>query len=382
MTTAVPVGSLLDAGVAVAGVAIVAFLAAAVLAAIYRWYARGPVPRGIPTLVSLSLVAGYLNARTALGAVVQGQTDVLAPTVAAFNLVALAASGLAATVGRRSGDHLAASVFDVRSVGSVDGDLSRIVRAVGRVTTVTLPETVEDIDGYDPVSAETREALAGRTLTFPRGLTVAEVRDRLIGRLKEEFEVGYVDVELDDSGTVAYLAVGARVAGIGPTLPPGTAAVAVRADPPNAASPGDVVQLWIGGDAPQRVTLAEIRAIAGDVVTLALDESDAPAVAGGEYRLVTLPSEVEPEREFAGLLRAAAETMDTVTAGESLAGLPVGALDLSVAAVRSTDGPVEAIPKRSREIRAGDTLFVVGRPDAIRRLHAEAADGSGVVQSA
>jgi hypothetical protein len=42
--------------------------------------------------------------------------------------------------------------------------------------------------------------------------------------------------------------------------------------------------------------------------------------------------------------------------------------DVTVTAVKPENRPAVAVPVRSRSIAAGDTLSVVGRPDALRRL--------------
>jgi len=120
---------------------------------------------------------------------------------------------------------------------------------------------------------------------------------------------------------------------------------------------------------PERAGAAEIRAVVGDTVTLAVDAHE----AGGDYRLVTLPAEPRPEQTFAGILRAADETTGAVrvAADSPLAGTAIGALDATVVALRPADGRVEAIPSGTRPI-GGDTLYVVASPEAIRRLDADA----------
>lgn len=361
------------------GLAAVAGLVAAGAAVVYRWYARVAVPPGVTLLVGLSAVALYLNAKAALGDLIQGETAVLAPSVAAFNSVALLVAAAAAPVGRRLGDRVATDLFAVAGVDALGGDVSDLVQAVGRTVAVSLPDEIEDVEGHDPVPEETRTALAGHTFLFPRGLTVAALRERLVARIKDDYDVGYVDVELTADGAVTRLALGARFAGLGPTLAPGAAVVAVTADPPNDASPGDLVQVFepsaSAADAPERVATAELRATAGDVVTLAVDEEDARTLAGGGYRLVTLPTQPRPEREFASLLRAADETMGAVVVGGALVGVPVGALDATVVALRS-EGTVVSAPSRGRVLDAGDTLYVVARPETVRRLEAAAGDAS------
>jgi hypothetical protein len=225
------------------------------------------------------------------------------------------------------------------------------------------------------MSEETKSDLAGKSFVFPRGLTVDELRERLITRLREDHGVGHVGIDITRDGTVEYLALGKRAAGLGPTLAPGTAATAITADPPNAASAGDTVQVWSTGAERRRLLTAELRAAVDDVVTLATDLADADRLDPDErYRLVTLPAEARVDREFASLLRNADETMDVVTVAEMspLAGAPVGSLDLAVIARRPAGGSIEAIPPRSTVISAGDRIYALGRPEALRRLQAAA----------
>lgn len=358
----------------VAGLGLLAGVTAGALAAVYRWYTHERAPLHAGLLVALAAIAGYLNVKTALGEVVAGQTAVFAPDVAAFNVAALVAGTIAAPVGVRVGDRVAVDLVTAAGAREVEAAVSPLVQVVGRVIAVTLPEEIEDVEGYDPVTEHTKAELAGTTLTFPRGLTVAELRERLVARLREDYEVGHVDVELTEDGEVSYLAVGNRLAGLGPTLAPGTAAVAVTADPANTASAGDVVQLWATGGEPEHVATAEIRAVAGDTVTLVADAEDADELAGGEYRLLTLPTQPRADQGFAALLRGAEETMGTVAVepGSPLCGLPLAALDATVTAVRAAGGGVEGVPPEGRRVAGGDTLYVVGRPEVIRRLETHA----------
>jgi hypothetical protein len=376
--------ALLRTAARVLAFALTSFLVAAVVAAGYRWYTRQRVPLGPPLIFGLAVVAVYLNTVGLFGDVLGAASAPLFRLDAVVvNVVSLGVATAAAPAGRVAGDRLATDVFAVAGARDIDAEVSRVVQSVGRVVSVDLPdpEDIGDIEGYDPVATETKAELGGQTLLFPRRLAVAELRDRLVTRIKEDYGVGHVDVELDDDGAVSYLAVGRRVAGIGPTLGPGAVAVAVRADPPADAGPGDVVQVWRTGPA-ERVCTAELRATAGDVVTLAVDDADAARLdASTTYRLVTLPADPGVEREFAGLLRAADETMGVVTVGEGseLVGEPLGSLDVTVVAVRPAADAVDAIPSRRRELGAGDVLYAVARPEAIRRL--ETAAGTPPVEA-
>jgi hypothetical protein len=361
-------GTLLRVGAQVVGLATLAGGLAAAVAFGYRWYVRDRVPRGLALLAGVAGVAVYLNTTAALGQAITGTADPTDVEVALFNIAAFATGTAGAALGRRLGDRVALAT--VAGGEAVDDSVGRLVRTVGRTITVDLPEELDDAVGYDPVPEGTKESLAGRTFVFPRRLTVSELRDRLVERLRTDYAVGHVDAELAADGTVEYLALGARPAGLGPTLPPATKAVAVRADPAFAASAGDTVQLW-AGNPPERVLTAELRGVSGDVATLAVDATDAPKVdPATRYRLVTLPVGNRPDREFASLLRAAHETFSSVTvgAGSPLDGLPVGALAPAVVAVKPEGGDAVPLPDRTHLLAPGETVFAIAGPELLRRL--------------
>jgi hypothetical protein len=364
----------------VAGLVLLSGVLATVFATVYRWYARAQIPDGVAVLLGVSGVALELNLTRALASVIGDSTEILTIDDAVFNLATLLLAVGAALVGRRFGDRLGESILVLLGARRVETDVSTIVRTVGRRTVVTLPEEVADMEGYDPVPAETKAKFAGETLVFPRRLTVENLQQRIEERIESDYGVGYVDVDLDETGSVSYLAVGSRQAGIGPTLPPETVAVAVHADPAFAASTGDVVQVYrTPPEGPERVTGAEVRGVTDDVVTLAVDAAEADGLDDQtRYRLVTMPVEPRVDREFASLLRAADETMGVVTVAEagSLVGVPIGALDVAVVAVRPADSPVEAIPSRDRTLAPGETVFAVASPALLRRLEAAATGGT------
>jgi hypothetical protein len=393
------------------GTALLSGTVAAVAAILYRWYVHERVPRGAAVLAGLSAVALLLNTTAAFGQVLVGSGDPLSMEAVVFNTATFVLAGVAAPVGRFIGDRIAVDTVAFAGAAEVDAEVGRLVRTVGRVTTVELPaepDEVADMEGYEPVEEATKAALAGKTLLFPRRLTVGELREQFVTRLKAEYDVGHVDVEIQPDGVVSYLAVGRRATGLGHSLPPGSAAVAVVADPPPSASPGDLVQVWETGGAdstgdpdeaskraiesgdgvgvsdsgvnvsdpgvsvsdPRRVTTAEVRATAGDVVTLVVDAGIAPEIAGGSYRLVTLPAEPRPDREFARLLHAASATMAPVSIHpeSEAAGSTVGELPAAVVVLSPASGSLVPLPEANRPLEAGDTVYVIGQPDAIRRV--------------
>jgi hypothetical protein len=351
--------------------------AAGLVALVYRWYVRERVPTGLGVLFGLTVVSVSLIPAGALGAVISGGVEgeaVLDSSDVLRNLAAFALGAAGSSVGIRVGDAVGTDLFAATGGRTVDADVSEIVQTVGRVTTVKLPGEIDDIVGYDPMPDETKRSLENKRFLFPRRLTKNELRDRLVARLKTDYGVGHVDLELDDDGTVSYIGVGSRAAGIGPTLPPATNAVAVRADPANAASSGDLVQVW-DTDPFERVLTGELRGVADDVVTVAIDEADTPKLQPTErYKLVTLPVQERPDREFASLLRAADETMGTVTipSGSELVGTPVGELGVTVAAITRADDEPEPIPSRDRPLADGDVIYAIATPDALRRVETAA----------
>lgn len=356
----------------IAGLAGLASAVAVLVALLYRWYTHETAPEGITVLAGVGLIAIYLNTTTVLGQFIRGSGNLTLET-AMVNTVTFLVAAAAALIGRNIGDRLAREVSSLPGTGRLDTDVTQLVRAVGRVITVTLPptDTIEDIEGYDPVPHATKEEIGGKSLLFPRRLTIEELRNRIITRLKEDYGIGHVGIEITNTGEVEYLAVGSRASGIGPTLGPGTAAIAIHADPALATSTGDIVQVWRTKSEPERVVTGELRGSIDDIVTIAVDEEDAKALSPVErYRLVTLPADPRPDREFAALLRASDETMGVLTVhdGSQLVGQRLGDLSATVVAVHPADGSVEAIPRRDSTISPGDAVYVIGRPEVFRRL--------------
>lgn len=366
----------------VAGLGLVALVASAVAAVGYRWYFRAKIPTGLAALLGVGVVAVYLNTTDLLGTVIgtaPPTADPFATTTVVTNVLTLFVAFALTPVGVRVGEAAVRDVYAVSGARALDDEVGRFARSVGRVTTVELPagDDIEDMENYDPVDDEVKSTLGGKTLVFPDRLSVADLRGRFVTRLKEDYQVGYVDVDFDEDGEVRYLALGSRAAGIGPTLGPGTRAVAIEADPAHSASPGDVVQVWTDDEAPHRVLTAELRATAGDVVTLAADEADVDALDGETtYRLVTLPARPRTDREFATLLRAADETLGVVHVDTSspLVGTTLAGLDATVVAIRGADGSLDTLPSRSRTLAAAEDLYAVGRPETLRRLELRASE--------
>ncbi|MFW5918389.1 MAG: TrkA C-terminal domain-containing protein, partial [Haloferacaceae archaeon] len=83
--------------------------------------------------------------------------------------------------------------------------------------------------------------------------------------------------------------------------------------------------------------------------------------------------------EFASLLRSSDETMAVIEvgSGSELVGVTIDTIDAALVAVRPATGPIEPLPRRSRELAAGDTIYAIARPETLRQLEVRAsADAS------
>lgn len=389
-----------DAVIRILGFGLLAAGTTAIAAFVYRWYSGEEIPEGIAVLVGVTVVAVWLNTKSALGDAIIGETPLLDPGTAVYTVAAFAASAIAADGGRRLGDYLGRDVFAFATPRTMD-DVSQLVRTAGRTTTLELPSTIDDLEGYDPVDAATKADLEGESMLFPRGLSTEELRGRLTDRLKRDYGFEGVAVEFTEERTIGLLAVGSRRAGIGPTLAPGTVVLAIRADPAPEASPGDAVEVWTDdGPTGRRITTAELRGRAGDVATIAVDETDVDALdASGDspsgddatrvdpssgdtvstgddvtvgngdshsFRLVTLPGSPGVTRAFVSQLRTAEEVVSRVAveADGPFDGVTVESLPAVVVAI-DRGGSIHALPDDATRLESGDVAYVLGRPAAL-----------------
>ena len=345
------------------GLAALSGVVAAGVAVGWRWYTRERLPGRLAVLVGLSAVALVLNSVVALSQFIDVGPDPLSVTRALLTVGTFVAAGVTALAGRGLGDRFAENSTALVGARDIDGDVSPLVTTVGRLIAVDLPAPIEDAAGYEPISEERKATLAGKTLLFPRGLTVAELERRVETRLREDYGVGHTDVSMEQDGTITHLAVGRHASGLGARLPAGTVAVAVRADPALEAGPGDRVAIWSDEGEPSRVCTGEIRGVSGDVVSVAVEDQWAPRLtSGGSYRLVTLPRGERADRELATLFERAGWRLDVRRVGEHTERRSVGSIGGSVLAVEDGGG-IELAPPSDRALEPDDRLYVIERAE-------------------
>lgn len=364
------------------GFGVLAAVAALVVAAAYRWYSGRVAPVGVAVLVGLAVVGTWLNTAGIRSATIIDETPLVHHATAVYFLGAVLAGGVAADAGRRVGDHLACEIFGIDTLDAT-GEAASIVRAGRRSVALELPETIEDASGYPPLENSVKRDLEGRTMLFPDRLAEGELESRLRDRLERAYGVGYATADVEPDGTVERLAVGGKQSGLGRTLPSGSVAVAIRADPPDDASVGDPVEVW--DDSSRLVATGTLRATAGDVVTLVVDREDATAFDGGpgsRYRLVTRPESPTAVPAVVAALRGADETVvaASVESASTLEREFVDWIPGSVLAVvrgteagDSSDREIVPFPDADVTLAAGDVLYVLGTPTELRELRS--ADG-------
>lgn len=358
------------AAIGLGGAALLGGLAAIAAAVGYRRAGTGPLPLGIAVLLGAGAAAAPSTARLVTAGRVFTDVPTVASGTAAYLLAAVVVAGVAGAGGRRLGDHAARELFGVTPVAG-DGELAALLRAGGLSVAVTLPETIEDSPDHPPVDAATRNALAGRTLLFPHRLSSEQLRERLVARLERDFGVGHVAVGMDAAGRVERLAVGGRQGGLATTLPPETAAVAVRASPPSTVGLGDPVELWTADDG-WFVAAGTLRASTADVATVVLPVDDARAIEpDSDYRLGARSEPSTDRDELVAALRAADVTVAAlaVEAGGPLDGEFVDWLPAPVV-VLARDGAKAplAFPDGRETLRDSDTAYVLADPATLREL--------------
>jgi len=360
------------------GFALFASVTAMGAAFVYRGYSTRRLPLGVGVLLGLAFVTVVMNVGAVTQPTIISDTPKLHYATASYFFGVYVAGTVTAEAGRRIGDHFARDVFGVETVEG-GGEVARLVQSAGLVVAVEVPDDVDDLDGYPPVDDETRRRLEGRTLLFPRRLTDEELESRLVARLKRDFDVSHVHVDYTD-GEIASLAVGRRPAGLGPSLPPQTVAVALQGDPAPDASTGDPVEVWTDEDGASRLlATGTFRARVGDCATVTVSEDDADVFDPSEtYRIVTRPDTANDVHELLATLGQGAETVTTATVteddplrGEFVAWLPVSVL------VVDRDGEVIPFPADNETLDVGDEVYVIGTPAGLHALaEYEAQSGS------
>ena len=298
---------------------------------------------------------------------------------------------------------------------TLSADVVEFVGGRGRVR-VGVDGEVSDMEGYPPLPAETRRAIAEGEWTFPADLPLSELETRFAERVKTEFGLADVSVRIDETARATVTAA-PPTGGLSKRVPKGKRAVSVPALVPTGLARGDVVRI-VTADLTVEGTLMAANseggpttaatAAAGDDTARADGGEQAPVsasprpftTAGGEGRVTVAVDRAAAvdllragrgrvlvcsrgtrrEFELTALLRRAGKRFRkvSVVAGGALDGHTIGERsvretdDVAILAARH-DAEWTVAPTGSQSLSAGDELFVVGTREALDRFAGVAA---------
>lgn len=198
-----------------------------------------------------------------------------------------------------------ASIVIVWSVGAGDKMAEKIPKGreplfhvlkgkKSKYITIKLPNKrlIYDISGKPRVLDELKNELSEREFVLPYDLPIEEMINKIRRRLVSDWGVGDVELELDETGKVVYLAVSAKDYGISGTIPKGSIAVPVKCNMiPSGLSSGDIVRIYLKGK--EVIDKVEVKGVSKEdkVVTVIVDPSSFEKIAEKEAQLiVALPS--------------------------------------------------------------------------------------------
>ena len=331
--------------------------------------------------------------------------------------VAQSASGMAAFLivlmlslwAHSQGDKLGAAVprqFTLTGLHQVglSADILERVDSYGQIRIKPIG-AIEDIEGYPPLTEETRASIRADSWKFPADLSIAELETRLTEKLIDEYDLSEVVISINADGLADISAApgtaglsrrvpsGKRAASIGTLLPTGLAiGDRVRVDLPDGPIRGEVVSARTAGTESSSTTVetagrepksdggtAEKPARAPTTdggegsVTVALSTDDARRLVREDFAKIVVQSRGKSrDYEALDVLQRDGNQFELVTVrdGGPFDGVTIGEsairdrFGVAILAIRRRSERIVA-PRGSRRLEAGDELIITGKPDAI-----------------
>lgn len=284
---------------------------------------------------------------------------------------------------------------------TLSADVVDLVGGRGQVR-VDVAEPVEDMEGHPPLSDTDRSGIAGFQASLPADLPMSELETRFADQLRGEFDLGDVEVTIDERG-IANVAAAPAVSGVSKRVSSGERAVSIRALLPTGLDRGDDVTVY-----------TEDVAVSGTVVSVGVEGSQSSdqqpstdtspgessstlitrrsGTSGGWGRLTVAVDRTEAEQllrasegrivvgsrgtgrefELASLLRRGGGRIRRLTVADSssMADRTLGEADVraefgvTVLAILHDD-EWQVAPGGRTVIGAGDDIFVAGPRDAV-----------------
>jgi Trk K+ transport system NAD-binding subunit len=279
---------------------------------------------------------------------------------------------------------------------TLSSDVVDLVGSRGEVRVEVIGEVI-DMEGYPPLSEETRTAIKTGEWRLPADLPISELETRFADRLKTELDLADVSVSIDERGRATVIAA-PPLSGISKRVPTGKRAVSLDVLVPTGVARGDEVLVVADGLSVEGTVVAarsgtkkeELKTDGGTEevtppvnaptttggdgrVTVAVARSDAEKLLSAQRpKIVVTARGTRREFELISLLRQAGKRFRKLSVkptsslvGSTLAGANVrDNHDVAVLAVKRPDGWLVA-PRGVTELSAGDELFVVGTREAL-----------------
>lgn len=326
--------------------------------------------------------------------------SILADPNAPRIVTAILVVGMLALYSHSKGDQMAAefprrlSLSQLRD-RTLSADLAEFVSG-GEEVRIRVTGGVSDMDGYPPLPEAVRASLGNAELKLPADLRLAELERRVEDRLRTEYDLGDVEVTIDERGRATVVAAPAlsglskrvdhdrhavSISGLVPTgLVHGDEVTVVT---PDAQVRGVVVSARTGTSGAGTPAVESLPATGEETavpvrkptttggegqVTVAVERTDVgPLLAAETAKVVVEPRGTRREYEVISMLRRAGNRFrrGTVDSESPLAGTRLGSLDtrnaygISVLAVRKDTG-WQVAPGGDTTLEAGDELFAVG----------------------
>ena len=283
--------------------------------------------------------------------------------------------------------------------GTLSSDVVDLVGSRGEVRIEVVGEVI-DMEGYPPLSEETRTEIKTREWRLPADLPISELETRFEERLRTELDLSDLSVSIDERGKATVIAA-PPLSGVSKRVPEGRRAVSIDTFVPTGLARGDEVLVIADGTEIAGTVIAaksslkrdeKVKTDGGTPPSELPPPTVAPTTTGGDGRVTvavprTKASELldadgakvivtargtRREYELVSMLRRAGKRFRKMTVrptGE-LTGATLGESDVreshsvAVLAIKRPDGWLVA-PRGDVELRAGDELFTIGKREQL-----------------